>query len=121
MLPFWSTPDYIALHVKCMREMMAEQASRGDEYDYYDKEVGVHYSEWLKGLNFDKKIWSTKERKGKGWNKGFAKDGSEDDIIGYHIVPIEYEEGFPVNLIQWDTLPIEMRLGRLIKSQNVGF
>ena len=120
MLPFWSNNDYIALHVKSLNEMMRELGPRGDEYDYYDKIIGVYYSEWLKGLNFDKKVWNTKERKEKGWNKGFAADGSEDDPIGYSLVPMEFEPGFAVMGIHWEKEPTELRLGRMIKSSGVG-
>ena len=120
MLPFWSNLDYINLHVKCLNEMMAELKARGDEFDYYDKIVGVPYSEWLKGIGYDAKVWSTKERKDHGWNKGFAEDGSEDDPIAYSTVPIEYEPGFAVTALRWDVDPTNMRLGRLIKSSGVG-
>ena len=99
---------------------MRELGPRGDEFDYYDKILGVYYSEWLKGLNFDKKVWNTKERKEKGWNKGFAKDGSEDDPIEYSLVPIEFEPGFAVMGLRWEKDPTDMRLGRLIKSSGVG-
>lgn len=120
MLPFWSTPDYIELHAKCMREMMSELDPRGDEYDYYDKMVGVHYSEWLKGLNFDRKVWDTPERRNIGFNKGFAKDGSDDDPISYSTHAIEWEPGFAVLVVTWEKDPTDMRLGRLIKSNGVG-
>lgn len=120
MLPFWSNLDYIALTVKGMQDMMAEQKSRGDEYDYYDKEIGVPYSEWLKGIGYDRRVWDTPERRHHGWNKGFAEDGSEDDEICYQTVPIEYEPGFAVMALRWEKEPTDMRLGRLIKSSGVG-
>lgn len=119
-LQFWTNPDHLALNIKCLREMMSEQGPRGDEYDYYDKIIGVAYSEFLKGQNFDKKVWNTKERKNHGWNKGFEPDGSGDDEIGYTTVPIEYEPGFAVMALHWLTDPTDMRLGRLIKSSGVG-
>ena len=119
-LPFWSNPDYLALHVKCLNEMMNELGPRGDEFDYYDKQVGVRYSEWLKGLNFDRKIWDCTQHTEFGWNKGFAKDGSEDDPIGFTTHAMHWTEGFPVNVISWEKDPTDMKLGRLVKSSGVG-
>ena len=119
-LLFWSNPDYISLTIKNLNEMMRDLAPRGDEYDYYDKIVGIPYSEWLKSIGFDRKIWSTIERKHTGWNKGFAKDGSDDDPIEYFITSKTLEpEGMPVNVINWEKDPTDMRLGRLIKSNNM--
>lgn len=120
MLPVWSTLDYLTLTVKGMQDIMTDLEPRGDEYDYYDKEIGVPYSEWLKGIGYDKKVWNTPERRHTGWNKGFAKDGSEDDDISFTTVPIEYEPGFAVMAIRWEKDPTDMRLGRLIKSSGAG-
>ena len=120
MLPVYSNLDYLTLHAKSLNDMMRELKARGDEYDYYDKEVGVPYSEWLKGLGYDKRVWGTRERVHHGWNKGFDSEGSEDDVIAFSTVPIEYEPGFAVMAIRWETEPTDMRLGRLIKSSGVG-
>ena len=120
MLPFWSNLDYIHLHVKCMNEMMQELKARGDEFDYYDKIVGVPYSEFLKGLNFDRKVWDAPIYRNFGWNKGFDPNGSEDDPIEFNRTTIEYEPGFAVTVINWERDPTDMRLGRLIKSSGVG-
>lgn len=120
MLPFWSNPDYVSLHVKCLNEMMRELAPRGDEFDYYDKIIGVHYSEWLKGIGYGQKIWNAPANRNFGWNKGFAPDGGEDDAIEYYTTAIEWEPGFAVTAIHWKTDPTDMRLGRLIKSSGIG-
>lgn len=120
MRPFMSNPDYLALHVKSMYEMMKELKARGDEFDFYDKIVGVRSAEWLKGLNFDKKIWNSDQCQEFGWNKGYAEDGSDDDPIGYTVTTMHWTEGFPVNVIHWEKRPTDMRLGRLIKSGGVG-
>lgn len=119
-LPFWTNIDYISCCVKDLKAMMDDLGPRGDEYDYYDKIVGVPYSEWLKSIGYDKKFWNTPERKFAGWNKGFATDGSEDDPISYFTTTTEYEPGFAVTVITWEKDPTDMRLGRLIKSSGVG-
>lgn len=120
-LPFWSNRDYIAACVKDLQAMMKDLAGkRGDEFDYYDKEIGVPYSEWLKMIGYDPKTWSSNERKHAGWNKGFDPDGAEDDPIEYYFTPIEWEVGFAVTSMVWEKDPTDMRLGRLIKSSTVG-
>lgn len=116
MLPFWSTIDYIALTVKNLNTMMSEIGARGDEYDYDDKIIGVPYAEWLKSLNFENIAWNTSERIERGWNKGYAKDGSDDDPIAYITTPYEWEPGFAVTMITWEKEPSDMKLGRLIKA-----
>ena len=118
-LLFWSNLDYINCVIKDMRALMHDLRPRGDEYDYYDKIIGVPYSEWLKSLGFDKKVWNCNERKDKGWNKGYSPDGSDDDPIEYYTRPIEWEPGFAVTAIYWEKDPIDMHLGRLIKSSGM--
>ena len=116
---FWSTPDYIALVVKNLNEMMHEQPPRGDEYDYYDKRVGVPYSEWLKALNFSPKVISARAFKNFGWNRGFSPKGEDDDPIKYYTTTMEYEPGFAVTVIKWEKDPTDMELGRLLKSNGM--
>ena len=121
MLPFWSNPDYISSCVKDMQKLMLEIHSRGDNFDIYDKEVGVPYSEWLKSLNFPKEMWDSPERKHTGWNKGYSEDGCDDDSIGYFTTTVEWknEPGLAVTMIVWETKPTDMRLGRLIKANGM--
>lgn len=119
MLPFWSNIDYLSMHVKCLEEMMREIGARGDEYDYRDKEIGVYYAEWLKGLNFEQNIWNSPERMTHGWNKGYAKDGIDDDPIGFFTTTMEWTPGFAVTVINWEKEPTDMKLGRLIKSNGL--
>lgn len=116
---FWSNPDYIALVVKSLNEMMKEIGPRGDEYDYFDKMIGVPYAEWLKSIGFGPQVWNTPEKRDMGWNKGYAADGSDDDPIGYFITSKTLENGMPVNVITWEKNPTDMRLGRMIKSNNL--
>ena len=118
-LLFWSNPDYISCCVMSMQKMMKELAPRNDEFDYQDKIIGVPYSEWLKSLNFEPRVWNTRERRNCGWNKGFAKDGVDDDEISYSTTAVEYEPGFAVTVIEWETQPSNMRLGRLMKSNGL--
>ena len=118
-LPFWSNPDYLSCCIKDLEEMMRDLKPRGDELDYYDKCVGVPYSEWLRMIGYDQKIWDCPERKHHGWNKGFADDGSDDDPIGYSTHPIEWEPGFAVSQFRWEKDPSDMRLGRLMKSNGM--
>lgn len=119
MLPFWSNIDYIALTVKNLNIMMSELGARGDEYDFNGKIIGVPYSEWLKSLHFDTKIWNTTERKEHGWNKGYDRNGIDDDPIEYITHPIEWEPGFAVTAIEWEERPKDMTLGRLLKSSGM--
>lgn len=121
MLPFWSNVDYIGLQVAEMRQMMADLAPRGGDDDYYDKMIGVPYREWLHRIGYSQlpRIADTKERRNHGWNKGFAKDGSNDDPIEYTITTIEWSPGIAVCVINWDPDPTDMRLGRLIKSSEI--
>ena len=50
---YWDPhPHY--LDVSCaesLRKMMDDMPPRGDEYDYYDKEIGVPYAEWLGSMH----------------------------------------------------------------------
>lgn len=118
-LPVWTNLDYLSCCVKDLQSMMRDLPARGDEFDYYDKIVGVPYCEWLKMLGYDKNVWNTPERKNCGWNKGFDKDGCEDDPIEFFRTTTEYEPGFAVTVLTWEKDPINMRLGRMIKSNSV--
>lgn len=120
MLPFWSNPDYVNLCVTSMNKEMKELAPRGDEFDYYDKEIGIFYWKWLKDINYtDKNIYFSPERKHAGWSKGYDKDGSDDDPIAYYTTAIEWEPGFAVTMLTWEKDPSDMRLGRLMKSNGI--
>ena len=121
MLPVWTNPDYIALQVKEMQQMMAELKPRGGDDDYYDKKVGVCYREWLHRIGYSQipRIADTPERRKHGWNKGFAADGSDDDEIDYTISTMEWAPGIAVCVINWTKVPTDMSLGRLIKSSGV--
>lgn len=119
MLPMWSTMDYIALQVKEMNSMMHEIKNRDDRYDYSGKCIGIPYSEWLRRMNFDTHMWSTSERKNHGWNRGYDKDGVDDDPIEYYTHPMEWEPGFAVTVIDWVTDPSDMKLGHLKKQYSL--
>ena len=116
---FYSNIDYIKLCVMKLQKMMDDLAPRGGEFDYYNRPVGVRYSEWLSFIGVDEKEWNTPERKNNGWNKGFAKDGSDDDEIEFVTSSVEYKPGFSVTVINWNKDPTDMSLGRLIKSSGV--
>ena len=118
-LPFWSNPDYLKCSLMKLQEMMRELKPRGDEFDYYDKIVGVAYSEWLSLIGYDRKVWDTPERRNAGWNKGFAVNGEDDDPIEYYMTPIEYSPGFAVTMLTWEKDPTDMKLGRLLKSNGM--
>ena len=113
---FWSNIDYINLCVMKLQAMMRDLEPRGGMNDYYDKKIGVPYSEWLSYIGVPKKLWNTPERKNFGWNKGFAADGSDDDPIEIVRTTVEYEPGFAVTVINWEKNPTDMSLGRLIKT-----
>lgn len=121
LLPFWSNADYIELQVSKLREMMRDTAPRNKEEDYYDKPVGVFYREWLSMIGYSglKNISDSPERRTHGWNKGFARDGSDDDEIDYSLTSIQWKPGVAVSCINWETNPTDMRLGRLIKSSGI--
>lgn len=119
MLPFWSNVDYIEKCILKLQTYMANLEPRGGEYDYEDKIVGVPYREWLSYIGYGNSVANTPERKYKGWNKGFEKDGSGDDPISYSRTTMEYEPGFPVCVINWDRDPTDMKLGRLIKGSGL--
>ena len=118
-LLFWSNLDYIHCVLKDLQLMMRNLESRGNEFDHYGKIIGIPYSEWLKSLGFDKKIWNCDERTKKGWNKGYAEDGADDDPIEIVRTTIEWEPGFAVTAIAWEKEPIDMRLGRTIKGSGM--
>lgn len=118
-LLFWSNPDYINCCMMSMQKTMKEIRGRNDEYDYNDKMIGVPYSEWLKNLNFDKSVWNSRERRYHGWNKGYCKDGRDDDVISYTTTTQEYKPGFAVTVIDWETDPTDMRLGRMLKVNGL--
>lgn len=118
-LPFWSNLDYINACVKDLEKKMREQEPRGSERDYQNKEVGVHYSDWLQMLNFDKNVWSCPEKKDAGWNRGYSEDGEDDDPIAYFRTTQEWEPGFAVTVITWEKDPISMKLGRLLKMSGM--
>ena len=63
-----------------------------------------------------KNVWNTPERKFVGWNKGYAKDGSEDDPIEIYRTTMEWAPGFAVTVLNWEKDPVNMKLGRLLKS-----
>ena len=118
-LKFWSNVNYIEVCVMKLREHMRNLAPRDRENDYNDKIVGVPYREWLSYLGFPDKIANTPERKNKGWNKGFGKDGEDDDPIEIYRTTIEDEPGFAVTVLNWEKEPIDMKLGRLIKGSGL--
>ena len=117
-LLFYSNLDYINSVVLTMQNMMQDMHERGDEFDYYDKEVGVHYTEWLRALGFDESVWKTRERLHQGWNRGFDPKGIDDDAIYFYRTTDERQPGFAVTIINWDPEPKDMRLGRLLKSNG---
>lgn len=116
---FRSNIDYLRLCEAKLQNMMADLAPRGDEFDYYDRKVGIPYSEWLSFIGAPKKVWDTPERKDHGWNKGFAKDGTDDDPIAFYTTATEYEEGKSCLVINWEQDPTDMKLGRLLKSSGL--
>ena len=118
-LPVWSNIDYLRRQEMELQNMMTELKARGGDDDYYDKPIGVHYSEWLTRLGYGNRIAFTPERKNSGWNKGFATDGSQDDLIEFYTTPEEFSPGVAVTVIYWRTDPTDMRLGRMIKSNNI--
>lgn len=116
---FRSNIDYLRLCEAKLQKMMTELASRDDEFDYYDKKIGVRYAEWLSFIGVPKKDWDTPERKDHGWNKGFAKDGSDDDPIEFYTTATEYEPGKSCLVINWEKDPTDMKLGRILKSNSL--
>lgn len=117
---FWSNIDKLRRIEAKLQDMMNELAPRGDEYDYYDKMIGVNYGEWLSFLRLDNpdECHSVRNRR-IGWNKGFAKDGSDDDVIQFYTTAMEIDQGARVvHVINWETEPTDMKLGRLIKSSG---
>lgn len=121
MLPFWSNVDYIAVQVMEMNKMMHNLKPRCKEDDYYDKKIGVPYREWLHRIGYSNipRIADTPERRNHGWNKGFSKDGDDDDLIEYEITTMEWKPGVAVCVVNWSTPPTDMRLGRMIKSSGI--
>lgn len=115
---FWSNLDYINCVIKELNDMMRDLAPRGDSFDYYDKMIGVRYSDWLERLGFEKRIWNCTAFREHGWNKGFSKDGEDDDPIEYVRTTEEYYPGFAVTYLTWEVDPIPMRLGRMIKASG---
>jgi hypothetical protein len=126
MLPFWSNIDYISLQVAELQNMMNDLAPRNPDNDYSNKEVGVHFTEWLHRIGYTNpdvqaRIVKTPERKHLGWNKGFAgKHGVDDDVIDFYRTPIEWSPGVSVTAIGFNTEPTDMRMGRLIKTSGLG-
>lgn len=116
---FKSNIDYLRLCEAKLQNMMADLAPRNSETDYYDQPIGVRYMEWLAFIGVPKKEYNTPERRNNGWNKGFAKDGSDDDEIEFYTTPAEYEEGKSCLVINWRQDPTDMRLGRLIKGSEI--
>ena len=70
-------------------------------------------------MNFEPRVYKAAAFAKFGWNKGFTDDRSDDDPLGYFITTMEYTPGFPVNVINWEKTPTDMRLGRLLKSQGL--
>lgn len=118
-LIMWSNPDYIMRQLTEMREMMRDLAPRGDEYDYYDKEIGIPYSEWLSRMGFSRDVWDSVERKYCGWNKGYTRDGQDDDPIECIFSSVEWKPGITINEIVWEKDPTNMKLGRLLKANGL--
>lgn len=118
-LIMWSNPDYIMRQLSEMREMMRDLAPRGDEFDYYDKEVGIPYSEWLSRMGFSRDAWDSVERKSSGWNKGYSRDGEDDDPIECIFSSVEWKPGITINEIVWEKNPTNMKLGRLMKANGL--
>ena len=116
MLPFWSNLNYIDLWVMKLNDMMGDIAPRNRVNNYNTQKIGVPYSEWLCAIGYDSKVYNTPERKNCGWNKGYAKDGSDDDPIQYFRTTMEYSPGFAVTVITWEKDPTDMTLGNLIKE-----
>lgn len=124
-LPFWSNIDYLRLQEKELQAMMADLEPRDDNRDYYDKPVGIYYCEWLHRIGYGggNKIGSSKEHKTFGWNKGFGEKsrvGSGDDIIAFYTSTEEWSPGVAVCIVNWETEPTDMTLGRLIKTSGLG-
>lgn len=116
---FKSNIDYLRMCELKLQNMMADLAPRGDEFDYYDRKVGIPYSEWLAFIGVPKQQRNTPERENHGWNKGFSKDGIDDDPIAFYTTTAEYEEGKSCIVINWEKDPTDMRLGRLMKSSGM--
>lgn len=119
MLPFWSNLDYIDLWVMKLNSMMKDLEPRNRTSNYYGQKIGIPYSEWLSAIGYDRKVCNTPERKNAGWNRGYSKDGSDDDPIEYYRSTMEYEPGFAVSMITWEKDPTDMSLGGLIKSSGL--
>lgn len=113
---FWSNVDYIDLCIMKLQRMMKELEPRGGQRDYNDKIIGVPYSEWLSFIGVPEEEWNTPERRNKGWNRGYAADGDDDDPIEYTRTTFEYSPGFAVTVINWVSDPTDMKLGRILKS-----
>lgn len=116
---FRSNIDYLRLCEAKLQAMMNELAPRDRENDYYDKKVGIPYCEWLSFIGVPKNEWCTPERKDHGWNKGFDKDGLDDDTIAFFTTTTEYEEGKSCIVINWEQDPTDMKLGRLLKGSGL--
>ena len=118
-LPFWSNLDYIDLWIEKLNGMMRDLEPRNRVTNYYNQKIGVPYSEWVCVMGYDKSFCQTNERKNTGWNKGFDKDGSDDDPIEYCRFTKEYEPGFAITVLSWLKEPTDMQLGGLIKSSGL--
>ena len=118
-LPFWSNLDYINLWVNKLNEMMRELKPRDRVNNYTKQKIGVPYSEWISAIGYDRKVANTPERKNVGWNKGFDRDGTDDDVIDYYRFTEEYEPGFAVTVLHWEKNPTDMELGCIIKSSGL--
>lgn len=117
-LPFWSNLDYIDKWIAKLNAMMRDLKARDRNNNYCGQKIGVPYSEWVSVMGYDRKICATPERRNAGWNKGYDKDGDDDDPIEYVRYTKEYEPGFAVTVLSWVKDPTDMSLGALIKSSG---
>ena len=121
MLPFWSNIDYITLQVRELQDIMNDLKPRDPNDEYYDKIVGVYYTEWLRRIGWNvPRILEAPVFKNLGWNKGYAgKHGADDDVIDFYTVPKTWAPGVSVTAVGFNTEPTNMRLGRWIKSSGI--
>ena len=118
-LPFWSNLDYLNLWVMKMNGIMSDLEPRDNTRNYLGQKIGVPFSEFVSAIGYDHKIACTPERRNHGWNKGYAKDGSDDDIIAIEHHSVEYSPGFAVTMISFEQDPRDMTCGGIFKSNGL--
>lgn len=116
---FMSNIDYLRLGEMKLQAMMDELAPRNSVLEYSDAIKGVAYSEWAAYIGMKPEQYNTNERRYRGWNKGYDRNGYDDDVIHFTTRPIEVEEGRSAIVISWEVEPTDMKLGRLIKLSNI--